>query len=415
MEDLPYWYPLKRIGGEASLEELLNEARKRIDFLFSFKSEEHIMDINHNFVLGNLALSMVAAVSGDAYFTHWFLETEADVFEFFFNRSDSSEKIKIMNHILGEMIIGISGISEKLGIDREEIVSELATMRNIQRASMSRIVTTFSEYSIAAARFNKAYKIIRREGGILISGWVIAPLVEFYRVMKGSFQRLLEERIQLIRSKIMGQCDEAYNYFSSEILKYWREKRSLYMPKSSRYQLGRRKLWQNPELFPPCSRILYDRFISTGYIAHDERVQLALFLKGIGMPLEEQLKFWYRAVDNVGVSWEDYLKKGGYYIRHIYGLEGSRKDYSPPKCETIISKYFCPFRRVSVSDLSSILRKLNPKITKKELDDITELCFAHEYRKACLRFLVSLIGRRIKLSSISHPIQFVRILTKFRK
>ncbi len=418
-EMLPSWYPLRKVGGEVSLDILLEIGKKRIDFLLSVKDTHYKeVDTNHDVVLGNISLCIVAAISGDAYFTNWLLETEGDVFEHFFARSDSTEKMAILRDVLGEVIVGLAEIAEKINMSTEKIVGYLSTIKRVRKRAMFQLLSTFQEYNIAMARFERAYRIIKKERGILIRGWVIAPLAEFFSAIKSYYQDKLKERIQKIRERISQQVDKVpYEEFARELLTYWRNKRAIRMPKRDSFIFFGKDVWQKPELFPPCSRILFDRFLTTGYIPHGERVQLALFLKAIGMPLEEQLKFWYRAVDNVGLSWDEFLKKGGYYIRHIYGLEGSRKNYNAPKCDTIISKYFCPFSRISVSELGGVLRNINKNITREYLDEIRDLCISREYKKACAVFLRSLIGENkgIRIYEIRHPVQFVRLVRKYSR
>ncbi len=414
----PSWYPLQQVKGELSLGELLEIAKKRIDFLVSWKAGEipdDSLDYLKNNALGNLALCIASAVTDDAYFRNWLLETEADFFATMFKKASPSAKLGILNKVFGGIIVGLSGVSEYLNVSSDFILNELATIRRVKKESFNQLVGTFEGFSVAAARFEKAYKIIRKESGLLLGGWVVAPLIEFFRIVKACFQSIMEQRIREIRKRIMGgNKKEVYEGYAQEVIAYWRGKRAKFVTAKSYVSSGS-KLWQRPHLFPPCSRILYDKFMATGYIPHGERVQLALFLKGLGMPLEEQLKFWYKAVDNMGISWDNYLRKGGYYIRHIYGLEGSRKDYSPPKCETIISRYFCPFSKLDSSSLREVLKKINPKITSGALDRIIDACIIHEFTRACTMFLESITGKTLRRGFISHPLQFVRILSIYEK
>jgi len=157
-------------------------------------------------------------------------------------------------------------------------------------------------------------------------------------------------------------------------------------------------------------RILLSRLESTGYLAHGERLQLGLFLKRLGMSLDEQLQFWYKfAVDNVGMSWEEFEKKGGYYIKHIYGVVGSKKDYEAPKCETIIAKYFCPFKALSSTQIKDIILSLHQNVNEKVLQKILEKTRLGEPTVACALYLSIVAKRRFRIEKISHPLQFIRL------
>jgi len=416
--ETPHWYVLRRVRGEETLERLLDVAKKRIEFLFAIKTEgdacERIMkEYNHEHAVGNIALCMAAAGSNDTYFMQWLLETEGDIFDILLSKSGMKDRIAVIRDLFDDLVIGLHEISELVGVPSEDILSELSTIRRVKRDAIYELMATFKGYDVASARFSAAYRIVKKGSGIVMKGWVISPLVEFFKIAKSRFQELMKIRIMKIRERILRSDQrDIYVSYADEVIGYWRGKHLKFMPKrdTSKYLMGK-KTWQKPMFFPPCSRLLYDRFMSSGYLAHGERVQLALFLKGIGMPLEEQLKFWYRAVDNIGLSWDEFMKKGGYYIRHIYGLEGSKKDYNPPKCETIISKYYCPFCRMNVSELREVLERAYGDIPSDVWDEIREHCLSREYSRACATLLRFCTGG-FKVYVVKHPIQFVRIMIK---
>lgn len=412
--NIPKWFPLGKRSGEMNLEGMLQVAKRRVDFLFSYTDIEDINNIGHDPVIGNLSLCIASAVSDDAYFSHWLSETEGDAFEYLLRKSPYVEQIAVIMFLYGEVIVGLSNVSSAINLDSNFVIRELSAIKKIKKTDMYQVASAFSEFNIVASKFERAYKIIKRGAGFVVRGWVITSYIELLRAAKWVFQKRIEEKIKKIKKKIQKSTDrsEAYKVFAKEVLSYWRNKRAALMPQKSSIVLFGKKLWQKSELFPPCSRVLFDQFLATGYIPHGDRLQLGLFLKALGMPVEEQLKFWYRAVDNVGLSWEEFMKKGGYYIRHIYGLEGSRKDYSAPKCDTIISKYFCPFAKMDFFELRKALRKINPKITNEELEEIHNLCLLRDYKKACGFFLWSIIGKKTRPIVISHPVQYVRALWK---
>lgn len=72
------------------------------------------------------------------------------------------------------------------------------------------------------------------------------------------------------------------------------------------------------------------------HLKHDGRMQLGLFLKGIGLPLEEAVRFW-RAEMAATAPGEKFDKEFLYNVRHNYGKEGNRRDYTPYTCSKIIA------------------------------------------------------------------------------
>jgi len=61
-----------------------------------------------------------------------------------------------------------------------------------------------------------------------------------------------------------------------------------------------------------------------------------LQMQGIGLPMEEALAFW-RAEFAQKTPAEKFNKEYAYGVRHNYGKEGGRKDYTPYSCLKIIS------------------------------------------------------------------------------
>jgi DNA primase large subunit len=58
---------------------------------------------------------------------------------------------------------------------------------------------------------------------------------------------------------------------------------------------------------------IYNALLRDGHLKHFGRIQFGLFLKGVGVPLEEALVFWRKAFR---ISDDEYNKKGyNYNIR----------------------------------------------------------------------------------------------------
>ncbi|XP_020894564.1 DNA primase large subunit isoform X2 [Exaiptasia diaphana] len=87
--------------------------------------------------------------------------------------------------------------------------------------------------------------------------------------------------------------------------------------------------------FPLCMRNLHQSLREAHHLKHGGRMQYGLFLKGIGITLEESLIFWRSEFGKI-MELDKFDKQYAYNIRHNYGKEGKRADYTPFSCMKII-------------------------------------------------------------------------------
>ncbi|CAO0803387.1 unnamed protein product [Mucor circinelloides] len=159
---------------------------------------------------------------------------------------------------------------------------------------------------------------------------------------------------------------------------------------------------------PLCMRNLHDSLRADKHLKHGGRLQYGLFLKGIGLSVEEAMIFWRQAFANI--TDDKFQKEYAYNIRYNYGLEGKRVNYSPYSCSKIITSnppstgenHGCPFRHFSSGNLEARLRKDN--ISAAHIDEILELVRNKHYQVACTKhFEVTHPQNKEKIDNIEHP------------
>ena len=87
---------------------------------------------------------------------------------------------------------------------------------------------------------------------------------------------------------------------------------------------------------PLCMANMHNKLTETSHLKHTARNQLGLFLKGIGLTVEESMAFW-RSEFTKKMPADKWQKEYAYGIRYNYGLEGKRTDWSPHSCMKVIS------------------------------------------------------------------------------
>lgn len=105
---------------------------------------------------------------------------------------------------------------------------------------------------------------------------------------------------------------------------------------------------------------------------HYGRLQYILFLKGIGLNLEECLVFWRSSFSKV--TDDVFNKEYRYNVRHAYGDVGGDSNrrgngYSPFSCQRILTEHppgpgeahGCPYRHFSIDNLTALLQAVGVK------------------------------------------------------
>ena len=116
--------------------------------------------------------------------------------------------------------------------------------------------------------------------------------------------------------------------------------------------------------FPMCMQNIHEVLRSNHHLKHHCRLQYGLFLKAIGLSLEDAINFW-REEFTKHMDVEKFEKNYLYNIKHQYGKVGRRTNYSPYNCMKIIASnvgpgehHGCPFKH------------WNPSTLQKKLNDI---------------------------------------------
>ena len=418
-ENPPWWYILRDpINRDLDIDELIEygiirfemlkgykindpEQNKTKNFsLYEFINNYYIgIDINsldnkgiEKYFLGHWYLRIGAAVSNRI--ESWLVESEGDFFEEILYTHNSDEQLNIFR-LVAE--------SEKSVTKTHEIQNEFF------------IPDELIKNNYWAIHWSLVPDLVSNKKGALYNGYLIGPSNIFQKQIKKLFEKKLRRAIGTLKKNHNFLAFIETNKHLSQSVKDL-EKNLVTAFKNSNQgyffdslELEGENLSSDLDLYPPCMKFLIMDVKEHGYIKHNYRFQLGLFLKKIGMDVNTQLHFWFDlAVDNVGLTFEQFDKRAGYLIRHIYGLEGSRTDYEVPKCKKIMTDYFCPFTHINPKDLERILPNLysNDKLkNEKNIDQIIQFSVNHRATDACSATFNSMFNQNKR---IFHPLQWTK-------
>ncbi|XP_063598168.1 uncharacterized protein LOC134774710 [Penaeus indicus] len=149
--------------------------------------------------------------------------------------------------------------------------------------------------------------------------------------------------------------------------------------------LTHRDIETEAHFFPLCMQQLHSILLRNNRLRHHERFKYTLFLKDIGLPLTENIRFWEdfyskphcTPASGCTHSWAgNDRKRYVYSVKHLYGLEGGRKNYASHSCPSLQACHpqptevrGCPFTSTSAEEVSTLIKKFVPH-SKNILDNV---------------------------------------------
>lgn len=168
------------------------------------------------------------------------------------------------------------------------------------------------------------------------------------------------------------------------------------------------------ESFPPCMRSIHNQLRKNHHLKHYGRLHYSLFLKSIGLTLQDALQFFREEfIQSVGP--EKFAKEYSYNIRYNYGQEGKKTSLSAYGCKKIINDnppgsgdaHGCPFKHFDKEHLESMLKRYGTD--GGALTEMMDLVEKKEYNGACTKFFKCKHPNyilRAEGQEIYHPNQF---------
>jgi len=143
--------------------------------------------------------------------------------------------------------------------------------------------------------------------------------------------------------------------------------------------------------FPLCMRNLHSHLRRDKHLKHFGRLQFGLFIKGLGLTVEEAIIFWRTSFSKI--TDDQFNKEYRYNVRHSYGMEGNRRNYKPYSCQQILTEHppgtgdmhGCPYRHFSVDNLTAAMSQLMNVDDRSVVSGVKLDVQAKKYHLACNR------------------------------
>ncbi|TFK55004.1 DNA primase large subunit [Heliocybe sulcata] len=288
---------------------------------------------------------------------------------------------------------------EEVGAKEKEMYKEelMAVPSSIKQSELRSQSDSGQYYKV---RWTRVPDLVEKRRVFLKGGWAYVPEREQSSIVFQEFQTNLEKALDMT-AKALPRLDEdsrlipILNNLSQGFLA---GVPSEWLSSSSSSAEGSGvKAEEIDDLakkhFPMCMRNLHESLTRDRHLKHMGRLQYGLFLKVLGVSIDEAITFWRRSFNKI--TDDKFNKEYRYNIRHSYGLEGRRANYPAKSCQQILTQeqpgpnesHGCPYRHFSEDNLqSALLASYSAQGLKTtDLPEIMHTVRAGHYHVACTR------------------------------
>ncbi|XP_062578501.1 DNA primase large subunit-like [Saccostrea cucullata] len=359
---------------------------------FSVDDNEYRMDHISHFIL-----RLAYCRSEDL--KRWFLQQELDLFRYRFTKETAEGKQKFLQ----DNSLDYNPISEE---EKNKVLQDLI-------ASAGKNSSTADTVEYFKVPFTEVLDLVRGRKVFLHKGFAYVPKDDMISILITHYRAHLSQQLALT-SRALPQLEE-----DNRLLPMLSGLSKRYLGQdysSKKSNMGKITAEMidtlSKQSFPPCMQNLHQAMKRDHHLKHGGRMQYGLFLKGIGLSLEEALRFWKMEFTKI-MDGEKFDKQYSYNIRHNYGKEGKRADYTPYSCNKIImsnapgpgDNHGCPFRHTDADLLAQKLRLQG--INKDFTEKIMKFTREGHYQIACKWYFdATHSGTDDPDTAINHPNQY---------
>lgn len=333
----------------------------------------------------------------------WFVTHETDLFRLRWSllKENCPEEINDF--------MDASGLSYK-PIDNDE--KERLREDLIASAGFGLTYHKFTEEKFYKVPWTEAVDLVRVRRVLIKGGMAYIPSSELLSLVVGVFRAKLSHNLVLTcralpvledDTRLVSLVQNLDKRYTGE--DYGSNKNSGRVMPQEIDQLSKRN-------FPLCMKSMQEVLTTTHHIKYKARLQYGLFLKGIGLTLEDAMKFFRgEFTKKTDVDVDKFEKEYAYGIRYNYGKEGKKKNWQPYDCMRIIMEtvgagenHGCPFRHHETKTIRQRIEAYDLK--KDEVDSILKKVEEGHYQIACGMHYSAVHLKDLSTGSVSHPNQW---------
>uniref|UniRef100_A0A0R3RR54 DNA primase large subunit n=1 Tax=Elaeophora elaphi TaxID=1147741 RepID=A0A0R3RR54_9BILA len=389
-------------GTEAINDELSKQLMKLMPIACGCCPFEELESARRRDVISHFILRLAFCQTPEQ--TKWFIQQEVDLFKFRFQivskSRDAVAQFLKANNFNAQLVTDA---------EKENLKEELS---NACFIPLNKVTST----DFWKVPFEDALDLVRKRRAFLVFGYAF--------VSEDDLQVILCTRLRLNIAAAMARACRNIVFIEED------DRLMPFLNKlSSRSYVGKNYVGTDasritPDMvdslattsFPLCMRNIHNRLRADHHLRHGARMQYGLFLKGIGMTLEDALLFW-RAEFTKKMDSDKFDKQYAYNIRHNYGKEGKHADYSAYPCTKIILDlspssvdcHGCPYRHSELRLLTQILESSG--LSRSQIEQIILLLKNTQYDKACTRYFefTHKMAENTLGTVITHPNQYFEL------
>jgi len=265
--------------------------------------------------------------------------------------------------------------------------------------------------------FTEALELVRKRSVLISQGYCYVPVSEMRILLHFMFKSLLIQNLALT-AKVLPNLDE-----DDRLIRMLSDLDRRYTGDEDFSNCDGEQPSVKPEMisplsakgaFPMCMRSMQNALDTTHHLKYKARLQYGLFLKGIGLSLDDAIRFFRGEFTKANIPADKFDKEYTYNIRYNYGKEGKKVNWLPWNCMRIIMEnvgpgenHGCPYRHHDPDVLKANLVKSGIAVGSDDLNQILQASKEGHFQKACaLQFRASHKGAELSTGITQHPNQF---------